>query len=72
MDDTAPTHSGVQWFKSSFSAANTQCVEVAFHRGQALLRDSKLGQASPILAFTRAEWEAFTAGVKAKEFDVAD
>jgi hypothetical protein len=34
------------------------------------VRDTKLGAASPILAFTNAEWEAFVKGVRNGEFDV--
>ena len=70
MERAMPDHLGVRWVKSSFSAANAQCVEAAFlPGGHTLLRDSKLGDASPVLIFTAAEWEAFAAGVRAGEFD---
>ena len=36
-----------------------------------LMRDSK-DPDGPVLAFTAAEWEAFVAGVKDGEFDLAD
>lgn len=55
------------WRKSTFSG-NGQCVEVARDNGMVLLRDSKDPRSSR-LAFTPAEWAAFTAGVKAEEFD---
>lgn len=37
--------------------------------GDRLIRDTKLGGASPVLRYTAAEWQAFVAGVKAGEFD---
>jgi hypothetical protein len=44
---------------------------------QILIRDSKYGRdagndlsVQPVLAYTPAEWQAFTAGVKAGEFDL--
>lgn len=72
------------WRKSTYSASNGQCVEVAFKRSSSCessgcvevavgdevwVRDSKLGDASPVLNFTRAEWDAFTAGVRDGQFD---
>lgn len=32
------------------------------------VRDGKLGDASPVLRFTRSEWAAFVSGVRAGEF----
>lgn len=57
--------SDARWFTSSYSAAQAQCVEVAFLSGHRLVRDSKLGDASPVLAISPTEWSAFTAVVKA-------
>jgi hypothetical protein len=58
------------WAKSSHSDANDNCVEVApLPDGGMLVRDSKLGDASPVLRFTAAEWRAFVAGVRDGEFD---
>jgi len=58
---------GLPWRRSS-ACADSNCVEVA-GAGQFLyLRDSK-EPGVPALRFTRAEWEAFLAGVKAGEFD---
>ena len=48
-----------------------QCVEVARGPDGVYVRDSKLGDASPVLGFTNAEWEAFVAGVKRGEVDLA-
>lgn len=39
------------------------CVEAA-HRGQVLVRDSKLGDQSPILRFEPAAWQAFVADLR--------
>jgi hypothetical protein len=68
------------WTKSSFSASTRPGVEVTTTRDTDLaphkaaeavlylLRDSK-DPDGPKLAFTTAEWDAFTAGVKDGEFD---
>ncbi|MGY2030040.1 DUF397 domain-containing protein [Nocardia gipuzkoensis] len=60
---------GARWFKSSHSGGHGDCVEVAFLDGDRVgVRDSK-DSASPALVFTPSEWDAFTAGVAAGEFD---
>jgi hypothetical protein len=59
----------LRWRTSSFTDNGT-CVEVAdLPDGGRLVRDTKLGEASPVLRYTAAEWRAFIAGVKAGEFD---
>ena len=62
-----PDLTGAKWFKSSKSANNGQCVEVAFVDGQVAVRDSK-DPAGPALMFTVPEWNAFVGGVAAGEF----
>jgi hypothetical protein len=62
-------YAGARWFTSSYSAAQAQCVEMAYLPGHRLVRDSKLGDASPILAISPDEWSAFTAVVKAGHLD---
>lgn len=53
------------WRKSSYSGgANTNCVEVAGTGVVVAIRDSK-DPDGPELAFTPAEWKAFTRQVKA-------
>jgi len=57
------------WRKPSRSGAENACVEVAdLGHGHRALRDSK-NPDGPALRFTFAEWAAFTAGVRAGEFD---
>jgi hypothetical protein len=69
MGHDRPEYAGAHWFTSSYTAAQTQCVEVAYLPGHRLVRDSKLGDASPVLAVSPDEWSAFTAVVKAGHLD---
>ena len=57
-----------RWRKSSFCGASA-CVEVSLSAGDVGVRDSKRAD-SPVLSFTRDEWNAFVLGVKSGEFDV--
>jgi hypothetical protein len=62
--------SDATWWKSSRSANNCACVEVAvLPDGQIGVRDSK-DQDGPVLLFTTLEWDAFIGGVKDGEFDI--
>jgi hypothetical protein len=60
-----------RWRKSSYSGnGGGNCVEVASMPGGVLaIRDSK-DPDGPKLVFTPAEWQAFTNGVRAGEFDL--
>lgn len=58
-----------EWRTSTYSGANTGCVEVADTGDVIGIRDSKLGDDSPVLAFNRKEMRAFIDGVRAGEFD---
>lgn len=64
--------STAQWRKSTYSVDTTtgsECVEVAdLDGGARAVRDSK-NPTGPALMFTAPEWVAFTAGVRAGEFD---
>jgi len=56
--------------KSSHSQeGQNNCAETSIGTAVVYLRDSKLGDASPILTFTPSEWAAFLAGAKNGEFD---
>ena len=71
MADTEGS-AGPRWKKSSWSAANGHCVEVAplgDHVGVRHSRDTAPGR--PVLVFTREEWETFLLGVSASDFDPA-
>lgn len=46
-----------------------ECVEIARVGGTTLVRDSKLGEDSPVLSFGPGEWRRFTDAVKAGELD---
>ncbi|WP_280497092.1 DUF397 domain-containing protein [Nocardia asiatica] len=51
--------SDVTWFKSSYSSAEKDCVEVAFVGANSVgVRDSK-DPAGPALVFTPTEWDSF-------------
>ncbi|AYF73762.1 DUF397 domain-containing protein [Nocardia yunnanensis] len=56
--------SGANWFKSSHSSGQTECVEVAFlPGGEVGVRDSK-NPTGPSLIFPPAQWDAFTTGMR--------
>ncbi len=58
------------WRKSSYSGGNGgDCVEVAVTPGGGrAVRDSK-DPHGPVLEFTKAEWMAFLAGARDRQFD---
>jgi hypothetical protein len=56
---------GIIWRKSTFSAYNGSCVEVAdLAPGQIGVRDSKAGPHSPVLVFGQADWASFLRNLK--------
>lgn len=60
----AVTPRNISWQKSSYSAANGNCVEVA-RQGSSYIwvRDSK-NAALPALGFAPASWQAFLSDLK--------
>lgn len=50
------------WRKSTRSGSQQECVEVG-NGTDVRIRDTKLGEASPVLAVTPAAWKAFLAGL---------
>ncbi|WP_173139680.1 DUF397 domain-containing protein [Kibdelosporangium persicum] len=58
------------WRKASFSQGQENgCVEVGSVPGLVGVRDTRLGTASPVLAFASREWKAFLVGVMSHEPD---
>jgi hypothetical protein len=58
------------WRKSSYTSGQGNCVEVATNLdGIIAVRDSK-NPRGPVLAFAPDEWDAFTTGIKAGEFNL--
>lgn len=62
------TRTGLKWRKSSASL-QSNCVEVAWHRGTIYVRNSKKPTGA-CLQFTPTEWIAFLVGVGLGEFNV--
>jgi hypothetical protein len=56
-----------EWRSPSGCSAST-CVEVGRDHDYVFIRDGNLGDASPVLAFSIEEWEAFLAAVKVGEY----
>lgn len=57
------------WFKSSYSYANGNCVEIRRHLdGQVEVRNSRYPDLR-LPAFTPEEWDAFIAGISSGEFE---
>jgi hypothetical protein len=57
-----------RWIKSTHSLGSGTCVEARTGDGVVQMRDSKLGDDSPILEFSPPAWQAFLDGITAGEF----
>jgi hypothetical protein len=58
------------WRKSSKSAFNGSCFEIArLLEDRVGVRDTKDNGSGPVLIFNQSEWDAFLSGAKAGEFD---
>jgi Domain of unknown function (DUF397) len=58
------------WRKSSWSAYNGGCVEVAdLQYDRVGVRDTKAKGSGPVLIFTHAEWHSFLSSVKRGDLD---
>jgi hypothetical protein len=69
MAYVSPGPGEVQWRKSSYSAADTSCIEVADLGGDLIgVRHSKRPDEA-VIRLTRAEYRAFIAAIKRGEFD---
>ena len=56
--------SPLDWRKSTFSWANSDCVQVASRpRGVVRVRDTK-DPGGAVLAFDRSQWNAFVGGIR--------
>jgi hypothetical protein len=64
----APTEQVPHWIKSSRSASNGACVEMARLLGGVAVRDSK-DPGGPVLQFSQGAWRDFLAGVRDNAFD---
>lgn len=61
-------HPYAQWFKSSYSSADQDCVEVAhLADNQVGVRDSK-NPIGPALTFAPTAWDSFLASTRRGEF----
>jgi hypothetical protein len=64
----APVFASTSWRKSTRSASNGSCVEVAYGPDVVGVRDSK-NPVGGVLAFDTATWRAFVSDVRSGVFD---
>ncbi|WP_370943982.1 DUF397 domain-containing protein [Amycolatopsis sp. cg5] len=65
---SAQGFAGLHWRKSTYSNGQQECVEVAnLPDNRKAVRDSKLGDESPILTVDRSGWSYLVGALKAGE-----
>ena len=57
------------WRKSSRSGNTAECVEAGNTSAVVAVRDTKLGESSPVLSFAPAQWRTFILSTKASGFN---
>jgi uncharacterized protein DUF397 len=67
-----PDVTGARWRKSTRSNGSGACVEVGVTDSAAGVRDTKLGEASPVLVFPRAQWASFVGSLRNGNLDSLD
>jgi hypothetical protein len=67
----APAEGPMRWVKSTRSAANGNCVEVAQTVTGVAVRDSK-NPDGPVLQFSTETWQGFVDGVRTGTFDLPE
>lgn len=58
----------IRWTKSSYSAAQGNCIEVGRLEDAVVVRDSK-DPDGPVLSLTRTQWATFIQALKTGAFD---
>jgi hypothetical protein len=53
----------LDWFTSSFSVGDGECVEAGLVPGGIFIRDKK-DRAGPVLSFTASQWKVFLIAVR--------
>jgi hypothetical protein len=64
---TPPTPGGFVW-RVARDCDGGNCIQVAPSAGMILIGDTK-NPDGPVLSYTRAEWDAFVAGIRQGDFD---
>lgn len=66
----SPDLAGLTWRKSTLSAEQGECVEIAVLPDRRMAVRHSKDPGGHVLLYTPAEWRAFVGGVKRGEFDL--